>query len=91
VNGLVSASVVIEGACRHLVRDRMSVPGQWSLAGAEAVLRLRALRTNGDIDAYWAFDLERGAERTHHARAHATLVNACRSQLPHRNRRCGVK
>lgn len=26
---------------------------RWSVAGAEAVLRLRALRTNGDFDDYW--------------------------------------
>lgn len=66
--GYPIATGVIEGACRYLVRDRMSVPGQWSLAGAEAVLRLRALWTNGDFDAYWAFHLEREFERTHRSR-----------------------
>ncbi len=66
--GYPIATGVIEGACRYLVRDRMSVPGQWSLAGAEAVLRLRALWTNGDFDAYWAFHLEREYERTHRSR-----------------------
>ena len=35
---------VIEGACRYLVKDRMERTGaRWSLDGAEAVLRLRAL------------------------------------------------
>jgi hypothetical protein len=28
---------------------------RWSVTGAEAVLRLRALRTSGDFDDYWAF------------------------------------
>jgi hypothetical protein len=66
--GLPMATGVIEGACRYLVRDRMSVPGKWSLAGAEAVLRLRALWTNGDFDAYWEFHLQREYERTHRSR-----------------------
>jgi hypothetical protein len=45
--GLPIATGVIEGACRHLVKDRMDVTGaRWSLAGAEAVLRLRALRSS---------------------------------------------
>jgi hypothetical protein len=44
---------VIEGACRHLVRDRMDITGaRWSLHGAEAVLKLRALVSNGDFAAY---------------------------------------
>lgn len=54
--GLPIASGVIEGACRHLVADRMDITGaRWSVAGAEAVLRLRALRVSGDLDEYWHF------------------------------------
>lgn len=54
--GMPIATGVIEGACRYVVRDRMDKTGAtWSVAGAEAVLRLRALQTNGDFDAYWAF------------------------------------
>ena len=50
--GFPIATGVIEGACRHLVSDRMDLTGaRWSLAGAEAVLRLRALRSSGDFDA----------------------------------------
>jgi len=30
---------------------------RWSLTGAEAILRLRALRTSGDFDDYWLFHL----------------------------------
>lgn len=41
--GLPIGTGVIEGACRHLVKDRMDRTGaRWSLAGAAAVLRLRA-------------------------------------------------
>jgi predicted nucleic acid-binding protein len=63
------ATGVIEGACRHLVKDRMDLTGaRWGLEGAEAVLRLRALVTNGDFDAYWRFHLSREQERVHFAR-----------------------
>ncbi|MEU9319517.1 hypothetical protein [Streptomyces sp. NPDC048295] len=38
---------------------------RWGLPGADAVLALRAVITNGDMDEYWAFHLEREDERTH--------------------------
>jgi hypothetical protein len=67
--GLPIATGVIEGACRYLVQDRMGRTGaRWSLAGAEAVLRLRALRTSGDFDDYWQFHLAKEHERTHQSR-----------------------
>jgi len=54
--GLPIATGVVEGACRHLVKQRMECSGaRWSLQGAEAVLRLRALRMSGDWDEYLAF------------------------------------
>lgn len=63
------ATGVIEGSCRFLVKDRLDVTGaRWSLDGAEAVLLLRAVITNGDMDAYWAFHLGREYERTHATR-----------------------
>jgi hypothetical protein len=44
------------------------VGARWSLSGAEAILRLRALRASGDFDAYWEFILRRTiAELTRHA------------------------
>jgi hypothetical protein len=50
------ATGIIEGTCRHLVKDRMDLTGaRWSLDGAEAVLRLRALRASGDFEDYMAF------------------------------------
>ena len=55
-NGWPIATGIIEGACRHLVKDRMDLTGaRWSLDGAEAVLRLRSLRASGDFEAYMAF------------------------------------
>jgi hypothetical protein len=68
-DGLPIGTGVIEGACRYLVKDRMDRTGaRWSLRGAEAVLRLRALWANGDFEDYWAFHLEREHRRTHRSR-----------------------
>jgi hypothetical protein len=68
-DGLPIATGVIEGACRYLVKDRMDRTGaRWSLTGAEAVLRLRAVRASGDFDAYWEFHLACEKERNHAAR-----------------------
>jgi len=64
--GVPIATGVIEGACRHLVEDRMNLTGaRWSLSGAEAVLRLRALRSSHDFDAYWKFHEEQEYKRNH--------------------------
>lgn len=65
-HGLPIASGVIEGACRHLIQDRLGITGaRWDLPGAEAMLRLRALHTSGDWDAYWSFHLRQEALRNH--------------------------
>jgi len=43
------ATGVIEGACRHLIGDRLDITGaRWGLQGAEAILTLRAVIANGD-------------------------------------------
>jgi len=50
------ATGVIEGACRHLVKDRCELSGmRWTITGAEALLHLRCVHENGDWDAYHAF------------------------------------
>jgi hypothetical protein len=60
------SSGVIEGTCRHLVKDRMDITGaRWGTDTAEAVLKLRALHANGDFDAYWAYHLAREHQRNH--------------------------
>jgi hypothetical protein len=67
--GVPIATGVIEGACRHLVQDRMNLTGaRWGLTGAEAVLRLRALRSSNDFDAYWNFHEQQEYERNHASR-----------------------
>lgn len=67
--GLPIASGVIEGACRHLINDRLGITGaHWSLLGAEAILKLRALNSSGDLAEYWAFHEACEYERNHAAR-----------------------
>ena len=71
------ATGIIEGACRHIVKDRMDITGaRWGLEGAEAVLKLRALIATGDFDAYWRFHLRREHERIHHAKYRDTYILA---------------
>jgi hypothetical protein len=68
-SGWPIATGVIEGAVRHVARDRMDVTGaRWGLGGAEAVLNLRALRANGCWDDYWTFHLAQEHKRVHESR-----------------------
>ena len=64
--GFPIATGVIEGAGRHLVKDCMDLTGaRWRLQSAEAVLKLRALRSNNDFEAYWAFHKAQELQRHH--------------------------
>jgi hypothetical protein len=63
-SGWPIATGVIEGACRHLIADRLDIGGaRWGLDGAEAVLTLRAVIANGDFEQYWRFHLEQEHQR----------------------------
>jgi len=74
-NGWPIATGVIEGACRHLVKDRMDLTGaRWGLPGAEAILKLRAIRSNGDFDDYWAYHLAQERHRVHQTRYAQELI-----------------
>ncbi len=85
--GFPIATGVIEGACRHLVKDRMDVTGaRWSLTGAEAVLRLRALRSSHNFDEYWVFHEAKEYERTHQTLYAGGIVPAVTASLPARKR-----
>jgi hypothetical protein len=47
---------VVEGACRHLVKDRVELSGmRWTIAGAGALLALRAVNENSDWDDFHTF------------------------------------
>jgi hypothetical protein len=66
------ATGVIEGACRHLVQDRMAITGaRWSLHGAEAILWLRTLHANNDHDTYWNHHIQQEHHRNHTSRYQA--------------------
>jgi hypothetical protein len=67
------ASGLIEGAARWLIKDRMEVTGaRWGLDSAEAVLRLRALRGNGDLDDYLDYHFQQEKHRNHDSRYQQT-------------------
>ena len=51
--GFPIASGVIEGACRHVVKDRMERAGmRWTIDGAQAMLDLRSTSINGQWSAF---------------------------------------
>ncbi|MFN4261990.1 MAG: ISKra4 family transposase, partial [Gemmataceae bacterium] len=57
--GYPIGSGVVEGACRHLVKDRMEGAGmRWSLVGAQAMLSIRAFYLNGDWKAFLEHRIE---------------------------------
>jgi hypothetical protein len=72
-NGWPIASGVIEGACRHLVKDRCELSGmRWSQSGAENLLRLRAVAENNDWDAYHAY-----RKQQRHSRLYGVSLDCC--------------
>ncbi len=64
--GYPIASGIIEGACRHLINDRLDITGaRWSLKGAEAILKLRSLKSSNDFKTYWKFHKKRSKQRNY--------------------------
>jgi hypothetical protein len=62
--GYPIASGVIEGACRHLVKDRMERAGMhWTPTGAQAMLDVRSTYVNGDWEEYQAYRIHRETQR----------------------------
>ncbi|CDN16301.1 hypothetical protein RintRC_4307 [Richelia intracellularis] len=60
------ATGVIEGACRHLIKNRMDITGaKWTMRGGEAVLPLGSLYISGDWDEYWQFHLQQEHKPNH--------------------------
>ena len=57
--GYPIGSGVAEGACRHVVKDRMEQTGmRWTVNGAQAMLHLRAIYLNGDWNSYMNYRIE---------------------------------
>jgi hypothetical protein len=58
--GYPIGSGVTEGACRNLVKDRLDCTGMhWRLAGAQAMLKTRALYLNGEWDDFVEYRIQR--------------------------------
>ena len=65
-NGYPIATGIIEGTCRYLIKDRMEITGaRWSLKGADALLKLRAIKVSGDFELYWKFHESKQYERNY--------------------------
>ena len=63
-SGFPIASGIIEGACRHLINDRLDITGaRWCLDGAEALLKLRSLKSSAHFDDYWQFHKQQSKNR----------------------------
>jgi hypothetical protein len=61
--GYPIASGVIEGACRHYVKDRMERAGmKWSIDGAQAMLNMRSIYLNGDWDEFTKYRIKKESE-----------------------------
>jgi hypothetical protein len=64
--GYPIASGVIEGACRHVIKDRMEQGGmRWTLAGAEAMLNVRSVCASSAWDDFGSWRQAEAAPRVH--------------------------
>lgn len=80
--GYPIATGVLEGACRHLVKDRLESTGaRWGRQGGEAVLKLRALVIKGDFDASWDFHEHQEYQRNHRSKCSEMPTARSRLQL----------
>jgi hypothetical protein len=64
--GYPIASGVIEGACRHVIKDRMEQGGmRWTLAGAEAMLNVRSVCASSEWEDFGSWRQAEEAKRVH--------------------------
>jgi hypothetical protein len=62
--GYPIASGAVEGACRHLVKDRMERAGMhWTPAGAQAMLDVRSMHLDGEWAPYQTYRIRRETQR----------------------------
>lgn len=68
--GYPIGSGVAEGACRHVVKDRMEQTGmRWTLRGAQSMLHLRVIYLNGNWDTFINYRIQREQKRLYGANA----------------------
>jgi len=76
--GYPIGSGVVEGACRHLVKDRMERSGmRWRIAGAQAILSLRAIYVNDDWDAFHADRIQTEQRKLYPDKKHLCAILNC--------------
>ena len=62
--GYPIASGVIEGACRHVVKDRLERTGMnWTIPGAQAMLELRCIYLTEHWDTFVEFRVAKETKR----------------------------
>lgn len=62
--GYPVATGVIEGACRHIIKDRMERTGmRWSVPGAQAMLQLRTIQANETWQEFLEFRIQKETQR----------------------------
>ena len=72
--GYSIATGVIEGACRHFVKDRMERAGmRWTVKGAQAMLNMRSVSLNGDFE---EFNQYRIREKTKKLYPHINVIGS---------------
>jgi hypothetical protein len=76
--GYPIGSGVVEGACRHLVKDRMEQAGmRWRIAGAQAILSLRAIYVNDDWEAFHANRIQTEQRKLYPYKKHLRAILSC--------------
>jgi hypothetical protein len=72
--GYPIATGVIEGACRHYVKDRMERAGmRWTIKGAQAMLNMRSVNLNGNFDEFNKYRIQQQTKKLY---PHANIVAA---------------
>ena len=68
--GYPIGSGIIEGACRHIIVDRMEESGmRWVMEGAKAMLGLRCIYIDGDWGQFMDFNIQQEQQIIHPATA----------------------
>jgi hypothetical protein len=76
--GYPIGSGVVEGACRHLVKDRMEQAGmRWRIAGAQAILSLRAIYVNDDWEAFHTDRIQTEQRKLYPYKKHLRAILNC--------------
>lgn len=64
--GYPIATGVIEGACRHVIKDRMEQGGmRWTLEGAQAMLNVRSVSASSEWESFSSWRQAEEAKRVH--------------------------